>query len=83
MLFLKIILLKNMASLNRKLINETVVEKNKALKDIGKRLFNKRVAKKFVVPRNTESTWVKNKEKLDRLRQCHGLFPEVVIVIKL
>ena len=60
MLFLKITLLKNMAPLNRKLTNETVIEKSKALKDIGKRLSNKCVAKKFVVPRNKESTLVEN-----------------------
>ena len=52
----------------------------------------KHLAEKYGVPRNTVSTWMKNKdnilalskEKLDGFRQWElQLFPEVVIVIEL
>ena len=38
--------------------------KCKAIKDLGQGMFNKDVANKSGVPRNTVSTWFKNKEKL-------------------
>ena len=49
--------------LKRKLSVKTLNEKCKALKDIEKDLSNKDASKKYVVPPNTISTWIKNKEK--------------------
>ena len=48
----------------RKLAVKTLAEKCKALKDLEKGISNKDVAEKYGVPKNTVSTWVKNKEKL-------------------
>ena len=49
--------------LKKKLSVKTLNEKCKALKDIEKGLFNKDISKKYGVPPNTISTWIKNKEK--------------------
>ena len=49
--------------LKRKLSVKTLNEKCKALKDIEKGLSNKDASKKYGVPPNTISTWIKNKEK--------------------
>ena len=49
--------------LKRKLSVKTLNEKCKAIKDIEKGLFNKDASKKYGVPPNTISTWIKNKEK--------------------
>ena len=49
--------------LKRKLSVKTLNEKCKALKDIEKALSNKDASKKHGVPPNTNSTWIKNKEK--------------------
>ena len=48
----------------RKLQNKTVSQKYNALKDLEKGLSNKEVAAKYGVPKNTLSTWVKNKQKI-------------------
>ena len=48
----------------RKYTHKTFREKCQALKDLEKRESNKDVAAKYNVPKNTLSTWVKNKEKL-------------------
>ena len=53
-----------MAPVKRKLTNKSLAEKFKALKDLGNGLSNKGFATKYGVPRNTVSTWVKNKHKL-------------------
>ena len=53
-----------MAPVKRKLANESLAEKCKALKDLENGLSNKDVATKYGVPRNTVSTWVKDKDKL-------------------
>ena len=45
-----------------KLPNKIVIEK--AIKDLEQGMFNTNVANKCGVPRNTVSTWFKNKEKL-------------------
>ena len=43
---------------------KTLHEKCQALKDLEKGMNNKDVAAKYGVPKNTLSTWAKNKEKL-------------------
>ena len=48
--------------LKRKLLVKTLNEKCKALKDIEKGVSNKDASKKYGVPPNTISTWIKNKE---------------------
>ena len=53
-----------MAPVKRKLTNKSLAEKSKALKDLENRFSNKDVATKYGVPRNTVSTWVKNKHIL-------------------
>ena len=49
--------------LKKKLSVKTLNEKCKALKDIEKGLSNKDASKKYGVPPNKTSTWIKNKEK--------------------
>ncbi|XP_065647138.1 tigger transposable element-derived protein 4-like [Hydra vulgaris] len=53
-----------MPLVKRKLTNKSIIEKCKALKDLETGMSNKEVAKKYGVPRNTLSTWIKNKTKL-------------------
>ena len=48
----------------RKHVHKTLQEKCQALKDIAKGLPNKEVATKYGVPKNTISTWIKNKDKV-------------------
>ena len=48
----------------RKYTHKTLREKCQALKNLEKGESNKNVAAKYNVPKNTLSTWVKNKEKL-------------------
>ena len=48
----------------RKYTHKTLREKCQALKDLEKGESNKDVPAKYNVPKNTLSTWVKNKEKL-------------------
>ena len=58
-------------SLKRKLNVKNLNEKFKALRDLEKGLSNEEVAAKYGVPKNTVSTWVKNKAKLfTALEQC-------------
>ena len=49
--------------LKRKLLVKTLNERCKALKDIEKGLSSKDASKKYGVPPNTISTWIKNKKK--------------------
>ena len=49
--------------LKRKLSVKTLNEKYKALKDVEKGLSSKDAFKKYGVPPNIISTWIKNKEK--------------------
>ena len=58
------VLLRKMALVKQKLANRSLAEKWKALNDLENKLSNKDVATKYGVPRNTVSTWVKNKHKL-------------------
>ncbi|XP_065642738.1 tigger transposable element-derived protein 4-like [Hydra vulgaris] len=53
-----------MPLVKRKLTNKSIIEKCKALKDLETGMSNKEVAKKYGVPKNTLSTWIKNKTKL-------------------
>ena len=43
---------------------KSVKEKTNALNDLKKGMLNKEFAKKSGIPKNTLSTWVKNKEKI-------------------
>ena len=51
-----------MSSSKHKLTNKTVIEKYKAIIDLEQGMSNKDVANKHGVPRNTASTWFKNKD---------------------
>ena len=53
-----------MSGEKRKLDIKSLKERYKALKDLEKGLSNKYVAVKYGIPRNTVSTWLKNKEKI-------------------
>ena len=53
-----------LVAVKRKYTHKTLREKFQALKDLEKGESNKDVAAKYNVPKNTLSTWVKNKEKL-------------------
>ena len=44
--------------------NKSLAEKFKALKDLENGLLNEDVVTKYGAPRNSVSTWVKNKPKL-------------------
>lgn len=48
----------------RKQQDKTVSQKYHVSKDLEKGLFNKEFAAKYNVPKNTPSTWVKNKRKI-------------------
>ena len=52
-----------MSSVKQKLSVKSLGEKCQALRDLEKGLCNKDVAEKYGVPRNTISTWVKDKSK--------------------
>ena len=53
-----------MFSCKRKLTKKSVIERCKAIKDLEQGMSNEDAANKYSVPRNTISTWFKNKEKL-------------------
>ena len=61
--------LKTLVTGKQKYNQKTLHEKCQALKDLDKGESNKDVAAKYNVPKNTLSTWVKNKEKLDALKK--------------
>ena len=48
----------------RKICHKSLKEKYDALKDLEKDASNRSVAKKYNIPKNTLSTWVKNKHKI-------------------
>ena len=52
-----------MSSVKRKLTVKSLGEKCQALRDLEKDLSNRDAAERYGVPRNTISTWVKNKSK--------------------
>ena len=49
-------------AVKRKLAAETFTEKCQALRDLESGISNKNVAEKYGVPKNTVSTWLRNKE---------------------
>ena len=53
----------NMSSVKPKISAKSLGEKSQVMRDLEKGLSNKDVAEKYGVPRNTISTWVKNKSK--------------------
>ena len=53
-----------MSSVKRKLTNKTLVQKCEIIRHIEKGMTNKEASERFGVPKNTISTWIKNKEKL-------------------
>ena len=55
---------KTKMSVKGKLITKTLKEKCDILSHIEKDMTNKQTAHKFGVPKNTISTWIKNKEKI-------------------
>lgn len=58
----------------QKNIHKTLSEKCQALKDLEKRRRHEDVAAEYGVPRNTSSTWVKNKENhLDGLEKVSNV----------
>ena len=59
-----LLVLKMLVAGKRKYTNKTLREKCQALKDLEKGETNRDVAAKYDVPKNTLSTWLKNKEKL-------------------
>ena len=61
--FVLLSVVKTKTSVKRKLNTKTLKEKCNILSHIEKGLTNKEAADKFGVPKNTISTWIKNKEK--------------------
>ena len=59
--------------IKRRLNNNPVGLKYKALKGLEKGMTNKDVASKYDVPKNTLSTWVKNKHKLTNSLEKEGM----------
>lgn len=53
-----------MSAVKRKLKNTKILQKCKIIKEIEMGMTNKEASEKFGVPKNTISTWMKNKEKL-------------------
>ena len=62
-----------MVPIKRRLNNKPIGVKCKALKDLEKGMTNKDVAAKYGVPKNTLSTWVKNKHKLTTSVEKKGM----------
>ena len=62
-----------MVPIKRRLNNKPIGVKCKALKDLEKGMTNKDVAAKYGVPKNTLSTWVKNKHKLTTFLEKKGM----------
>ena len=64
---------RKMVPIKQRLNNKPVGVKCKALKDLEKGMTNKDVAAKYGVPKNTLSTWVKNKHKLTTSLEKKGM----------
>ena len=62
-LFFNILSGNDMTSVKRQLSVKSLGEKFQALRELEKGLSNKDVAEKYGVPKNTISTWIKNKSK--------------------
>ena len=59
--------------IKQRLNNKPIGLKCKVLKDLEKGMTNKDVATKHGVPKNTLSTWVKNKQKLTTSLEKKGM----------
>ena len=53
-----------MSAVKRKLKNTKLMQKFQIIRQIEKGMINKEALEKFGVPKNTISTWMKNKDKL-------------------
>ena len=53
-----------MSDVKRKLKNTKLIQKCQIIRQIEKGMTNKEASEKFGVPKNTISTWMKNKDKL-------------------
>ena len=53
-----------MSAVKRKLKNTKLIQKSQIVRQIEKGMSNKEASEKFGVPKNTISTWMKNKDKL-------------------
>ena len=53
-----------MSAVKRKLKNTKLIQKCQIIRQIEKGMTNKEASEKFSVPKNTISTWMKNKDKL-------------------
>ena len=53
-----------MSAVKRKLKNTKLIQKCQIIRQIEKGVTNKEASEKFGVPKNTISTWMKNKDKL-------------------
>ena len=62
--FVLLSVVKRKMSVKRKLNTKTLKKKCDILSHIKKSMANKEAADKFGVPKNTVSTWIKNKEKI-------------------
>ena len=62
-----------MVPIKRRLNNKSIGIKCNTLKDLEKGMTNKDVAAKYGVPKNTLSTWVKNKHKLTTSLEKKGM----------
>ena len=60
----RLLIVFKMSAVKRKLKNTKILQKCKIIKEIEKGMTNKEASEKFGVPKNTISTWMKNKEKL-------------------
>ena len=66
--------------LKQKYTTKSLKDKAKDLLDLQKGLSNKEVSKKYDVPKNTLSTWVKNKENV--LAKQLKLKPSLMMTIR-
>lgn len=53
-----------MSALKRKLNNVSLIQKCQIIREIEKGMSNKEAAEKYKIPKNTISTWMKNKHKI-------------------
>ena len=53
-----------MSTVKRKLKNTKLIQKCQITRQIQKGMTNKEASEKFGLPKNTISTWMKNKDKL-------------------
>ena len=69
-------------SCKTKLNNTKLVEKCQIIRHIEKGMTNKEASEKFGVPKNTISTWMKNKSKLlENLEQSYMIYEKYMILL--